>query len=126
MPGSQSRSQNAIPVYLADDDLNAVGTLANPLRNVASTAANTVSSALSGTISASGGTATVPFVNTARQEVLNPSTATLWASWGTPAVNGAGSFPIAPGGTFSTDRTAGTLTLLSTAATQSFTVNRYS
>lgn len=87
---------------------------------------NTVSTALSGTIATAGATSTVAFVNTARQEVINPSTGTLWASWGTPAVNGAGSFQIAPGGSFSTDRTTGTLTLLSTAATQPFTVNRYS
>jgi len=87
---------------------------------------NTVSTALSGTITTSGTTATVAFVNTARQEVINPSAATLWASWATPTVNGAGSFPIAAGGTFSTDRTTGTLTLLSTTATQPYTVNRYS
>jgi len=118
MPGSRVRSSSAMPVWLADDDLNPVTLGVAP--------ANAVSSALSGTIATSGGTAAIPFVNTARQEVLNSSTATLWASWGTPAVNGAGSFPIAPGGAFATDRTAGTLTLLSTAATQPYTVNRYS
>jgi hypothetical protein len=89
--------------------------------------ANTASTALSGTIAATGATATIAFTNTTRQELHNPSTAILWASWGaTPAVNGAGSFQIAPGGTFTTDRTAGTLTLLSTVASQPFTVNRYS
>ncbi len=87
--------------------------------------ANTVSTALSGTIATSGATATVAFINTARQEVINPSASVLWASWGTPAVNGAGSFQIAPGGSYSTDRTVGTLTLLATAATQGFTVNRF-
>jgi len=126
MPGQQSRSSNAMPVYLADDDLNAVGGVASPLRSISAAPANAASSALSGTIAASGGTQAVAFINTARQEVINPSAATLWASWGTPAVNGAGSFPIAPGGTFSTDRTAGTLTLLSTAASQPYTINRYS
>lgn len=88
--------------------------------------ANTVSTALSGTIATSGATVAIAFTNTTRQEIINPSTATIWASWGTPAVNGAGSFPINSGGSFSTDRTAGTLTLLSTIATQAFTVNRYS
>lgn len=88
---------------------------------------STASSALSGTISASGGTAAIAMTNTTRTEVINPSTGTLWASWGTPAVNGAGSFPINAGGTYSPpDRTAGTLTLLSTAATQPYTVNRFS
>jgi hypothetical protein len=87
---------------------------------------NTVSTALSGTIATSGATMAVTFTNSTRQEVINPSTSALWASWGTPAVNGAGSFPIAPGGSFSADRTAGTLTLLSTVATQPVTVNRYS
>ncbi len=84
---------------------------------------NSASSVLSG--ATSGATAAIAFTNTARQEVINPSTSTLWASWGTPAVNGAGSFPIIAGGSFSTDRTTGTLTLLSTVATQPFTVNRY-
>jgi hypothetical protein len=89
--------------------------------------ANTASTALSGTIATAGATATVAFINTVRQEVINPSAAPLWASWGaTPTVNGAGSFQIAPGATFATDRTAGTLTLLSTVATQTYTVNRYS
>lgn len=87
---------------------------------------NTVSSALSGTIAASGAIVAIPFVATSRQEVINPSTAAIWASWGTPGVNGAGSFQISPGGSFSTDRTSGTLTLLSTTTTQPYTVNRYS
>jgi len=88
---------------------------------------STVSSALSGAITTSGGNAAIVMTNTTRTEVLNPSTATLWASWGTPVVNGAGSFPIVAGGTYSPpDRTAGTLTLLSTAATQPYTVNRFS
>lgn len=87
---------------------------------------NTVSSALSGTIATSGATAAVAFINTARQEVINSSASVLWASWGTPSVNGAGSFPINAGGSYSTDRTTGTLTLLSTAASQPYTVNRYS
>lgn len=126
MPGSLNRSQNATPVWLADDDLTPLGTSANPLRNVNTAAANAVSTSLSGTIPLTGNTVTVAFINTARQEVINPSAATLWASWGTPAVNGAGSFPIAAGGAFSTDRTAGTLRLLSTVDTQPYTVNRYS
>lgn len=89
--------------------------------------ASAASSALSGTISTSGGTAPITMTNTTRSEIINPSTGTLWASWGTPAVNGAGSFPINAGGTYSPpDRAAGTLTLLSTAATQPYTVNRFS
>ncbi len=104
----------AIPVISTDINGNAIN------------GSYTASSALSGTIAASGGTAAIPFITTARQEVINPSTATLWASWGTPSVNGAGSFPIAAGGSFSVNHVAGTLTLLSTAATQTYTVNRYS
>ena len=89
--------------------------------------ASAASTALSGTISASGGTAAITMTNTTRTEVINPSTGTLWASWGTPAVNGAGSFPITAGSSYSPpDRSAGTLTLLSTAATQPYTVNRFS
>ncbi|MGA1798683.1 hypothetical protein VH567_07870 [Sphingomonas sp. 4RDLI-65] len=87
--------------------------------------ASAASNALSGTITTSGATAAVAFINTARQEIINPSASTLWASWGAPAVNGAGSFPIAPGGSFSADRTAGTLTVLSTVAAQPYTVHRY-
>jgi len=88
---------------------------------------NSVDSSLSNTIATSGAVVNVVFIPTARQEVINPSTSTIWARWGAdPVVNGAGSFPIAPGGSFSTDRTNGTLRLLSTAATQPYTVNRYS
>lgn len=119
-----NRNLNASPVY----QVNSSGEIASgdATGTWVHAPANTVSTALSNTIAASGGTATLAFTNTSRQEVINPSTSTLWASWGTPAVNGAGSFPIAPGGSFSTDRTTGTLTLLSTVATQPFTVNRYS
>lgn len=104
----------------------AVRALGDATGSIVHAPTNTVSSALSNTIAASGGTATVAFINTARQEVINPSTAAIWASWGTPGVNAAGSFQISPGGSFSTDRTSGTLTLLSTVASQPFTVNRYS
>lgn len=80
----------------------------------------------SGTIATSGGTASVTFDNAARLEVINPSTGNLWARWNAaPAVNGAGSFPIAVGGSYAPGfGTAGTLQLLSTAAGQPFTVNR--
>ena len=87
----------------------------------------TASPALSGTIAASGATSAIIMTNTTRTEVINPSTGTLWASWGTPAVNSAGSFPITAGSSYSPpDRAAGTLTLLSTAANQPYTVNRFS
>lgn len=87
----------------------------------------TVSSALSGVLATSGATVAIPITNTTRTEVMNPSTATLWASFGTPAVNGAGSFPILPNGSYSIpDQASGTLSLLSTAPTQAYTVNRYS
>lgn len=110
-----NRNTNAIPVYQVD----AFGNIMN--------AATSVDSSLSNTIATSGATVSIPFVATARQEVINPSASTLWARWGgVPAVNGAGSFPIAPGGSFSADRTNGTLQLLSTAAGHAFTVNRYS
>lgn len=85
-----------------------------------------VTTTQSGTISASGGTQAITFTTTSRQEVLNPSAAILWASWGTPAVNGAGSFAIAPNGSYAPGQgVGGTLTLLSTAATQPYTVNRF-
>lgn len=127
MPGQQNKSMNAVPVWMADDDLNPVGTAAAPLRTTTTATTSAASSSLSGTITASGGTAAIVVTNTTRTEILNPSTGTLWASWGTPAVNGAGSFPINAGGTFGApDKTAGTLTLLSTAANQPYTVNRYS
>lgn len=80
----------------------------------------------SSTIATSGATATIAFSATSRVEILNPSTATLWASWGTPAVNGAGSFPINPGGSYAPGfGVVGTLTLLSTAANQPYTANRF-
>ncbi len=85
----------------------------------------TVSSALSGSITTSGGTAAIALTNATRTEIINPSAAALWASYGTPAVNGAGSFKIAPDGTYTVDRAAGTLTLLSTAAAQPYTINRF-
>lgn len=79
-----------------------------------------------GTITASGGTAAITFVNTSDTEIVNPSTATLWGSWGTPAVNGANSYPIAAGGSYRPpNRVAGTFTLLSTAANQAFTATRF-
>lgn len=79
-----------------------------------------------GTIAASGGTAAVAFVSTSDTEIVNPSAATLWGSWGTPAVNGADSYPIAPGGSYRPpNRVAGTFTLLATAATQTYTVTRF-
>lgn len=79
-----------------------------------------------GTIATSGGTAAVAFVSTADTEIVNPSTATLWGSWATPAVNGADSYPIAPGGSYRPpNRVAGTFTLLSTIATQTYTVTRF-
>lgn len=110
-----NRNLSAIPTYVVDVAGNPVGQGVAP------------DSGLSGTIGSSGGTASIPFVSTARQEVINPSTSTLWARWNAvPAVNGAGSFPIAPGGSFSTAGTTGTLQLLSTAASQPFTVTRYS
>lgn len=144
MPGFRSRSQNATPVWLADDDGNPVSAggasgpqpaatsqsvtpasngAAFPVSNAQSVASNTPS----GTIVVSGGTAAIVMTNTTRSEVINPSTGVLWGSWGTPAVNGSGSFPINPAGSYSPpDRTAGTLTLLSTAANQPYTVNRFS
>lgn len=89
--------------------------------------ASTASSALSGTIATSGGTAAITMTNTTRSEVINPSTGVLWASWGTPGVNAAGSFPINPAGSYNPpDRAGGTLTLLSTSASQPYTVNRFS
>lgn len=119
MPGFRGRSQNAQPVWLSDDD-------GLPL-NIGGNNPSTADGSQSGTIAASGGTANVTFVNTARQEVLNPSTGTLWARWGgVPAVNGAGSFPIAAGGSYAPGfGVAGTLQLLSTAASQTYTVNRF-
>jgi len=127
MPGQQNKSFSAMPVYMADDDLNPVGGATNPLRTTTTAATTVAASTLSGTITASGGTVPIAVTNTTRTEVINPSTATLWASWGTPAVNGAGSFQINAGGSYSPpDRTAGTLTLLSTAAAQPYTVNRFS
>lgn len=79
-----------------------------------------------GTIAASGGTAAITFVNTNDTEIVNPSTATLWGSWGTPAVNGANSYPIAAGGSYRPpNRVAGTFTLLSTAANQTYTATRF-
>ncbi len=85
----------------------------------------TVSSALSGSITTSGGTTAIALTNATRTEIINPSATALWASYGTPAVNGAGSFKIAPDGTYTVDRAAGTLTLLSTAAAQPYTINRF-
>jgi hypothetical protein len=79
-----------------------------------------------GTIAASGGTAALVFTNITDGEVMNPSTAVLWASWGTPAVNGAGSFAIQPNGSYRPpSRVAGTLTLLSTATNQTYTFNKF-
>jgi hypothetical protein len=79
-----------------------------------------------GTIATSGTTVTLTFTSDSDYEVMNPSTATLWASWGTPAVNGANSFPILTGGSYRPpSRVAGTLRLLSTAATQNYTFNRF-
>lgn len=127
MPGRRSKSANATPVWLADDDMNPIGTAEVPLRSSAVVATSVASSSFSGTIATSGGTAQIAITNTTRSEVLNPSSGTLWASWGAPAVNGAGSFPILAGGSYGPpDRTAGTLTLLSTAANQPYTVNRFS
>ena len=126
MPVDKSMSQNATPVWITGADGNPAGTPSSPLRSATEAAPSTASSTLSGSIAASGGTVTIIIANTARYEVLNPSTATLWASWGTPAVNGIGSFPINAGGSYGPpDRTAGTLTLLSTAANQNYTVNRF-
>jgi hypothetical protein len=79
-----------------------------------------------GTIASSGGTAALTFTNTTDGEVINPSTGTLWASWGTPTVNGANSFPITSGSSYRPpSRVAGTLTLLSTAASQTYTFNKF-
>lgn len=197
MPGFRSRSQNALPVWQADDDGNPIGVGTQPAASsqsvtpasdsapfpvavratrsgaISASVANftgqlqapgdpnsyvleilqryysgtgnntiaatgditggwmhnppsTVSSALSGSIATSGTTAAIVMTNVTRTEVMNPSTAPLWASWGTPAVNGAGSFAIAAGGSYNVpDRAAGTLTLLSTAATQPYTINRF-
>jgi len=127
MPGQQSKSSTAVPVWMADDDLNPVGTAAAPLRTASVATTSVASSSVSGSIAASGSTAAVQITNTTRSEIINPSAATLWASWGTPAINGVGSFPIVAGGSYNPpDRTAGTLTLLSTAANQPYTVNRFS
>ena len=85
-----------------------------------------VTTTQSGTIATSGGTTAITFTNTSRQEVLNPSSATLWASWGAPVVNGSGSFQINAGGSYAPGQgVGGTLTLLSTAASQPYTVNRF-
>jgi hypothetical protein len=100
------------------------GTTADPVATTQRP--STVSTAASGTIATSGGTAPIAMTNATRTEVLNPSTATLWASFSTPGVNASGSFPINPGGSYVAERVAGTLTLLSTAANQPFTVNRFS
>lgn len=145
MPGFRNKSQNALPVWLADDDGNPVSAgggasgpqpaatsqsvtpasngAAFPVSNAQSVASNTPS----GTIVASGGTAAIAMTNTTRSEVINPSNSVLWGSWGTPGVNASGSLPINPGGSYSPpDKTAGTFTLLSTAANQPYTVNRFS
>lgn len=95
--------------------------------NITSTGALAVTTTQSGTIAASGGTASVTFTTTSRQEVINASTGTLWAAWGAaPTVNGAGSFPINAGGSYGPGHgIGGTLQLLSTAASQTYTVNRF-
>lgn len=95
--------------------------------NLVSPGTLAVTTTQSGTIAASGGTASVTFTTTSRQEVINPSAATLWAAWGAaPVVNGAGSFPIVPNGSYAPGQgIGGTLQLLSTAATQTYTVNRF-
>ncbi len=87
------------------------------------------SDGLSGTIATSGGTATVAYISTAmRQEFINVGTATLWVRWGTAAaVNGAGSIPVLAGGSYAAPgNVAGTLNILSTAASSPYTVIRYS
>ena len=87
-----------------------------------------VTTTQSGTITTSGTTASITFTTSSRQEVLNPSASILWAAWGAaPTVNGAGSFAIAPNGSYAPGQgVGGTLQLLSTVATQTYTVNRFS
>lgn len=110
--------------YEGESERGLLYRIANALMGVGKTQGT--AAITSGSIATSGGTATITFSSPTRVEILNPSTATLWASWGTPAVNGAGSFPINPGGSYAPGYgVVGTLTLLSTAANQPYTANRF-
>lgn len=82
--------------------------------------------ALGGNV-ASGATIAIPFVSTADQEVVNPSTATFWCSWATPAANAAGSYPLPSFARFTPpNRPAGTFTCLnSSGAAAAITATRY-
>ncbi|RYF12949.1 MAG: hypothetical protein EOO77_16595 [Oxalobacteraceae bacterium] len=109
-----NRSLNSVPVHIVDDK-------GAPLNG-----ATTVDTTSSGTIATTGTVVTVTFTGT-RQEIINASTAPFWCRWNaTPAVNGAGSFPINPGGAFDVPRVNGVLMVMSTINAQTYTVNRYS
>ncbi len=113
--------------YEGDSERSLLYRIANSLFAGAAGTIGAATNADSGTIAASGGTVSISFVSGARAEIVNPSTATLWARWGAaPAVNGAGSFPIVANGSYAPGYgVTGTLQLLSTAASQPYTVNRF-
>lgn len=112
--------------YEGENDRTLLYRIANSLFGTAKTV-GAASATNSGTITTSGTTATITFGAAERVEIINPSAATLWARWGgVPAVNGAGSFPILANGSYAPGYgTSGSLQLLSTAATQTYTVNRF-
>lgn len=73
--------------YEADSEKSLLWRIANALGagpGVAGTAGAAADGG-SGTIATSGGTVSIPFTGTTRTEIINPSTATLWARSDVPS-----------------------------------------
>lgn len=117
MPGQQSKSSNAIAVYLADDDLNAVNGLASAL------VAGTNRSGTAGTTSA-----TLAAANPARRglEIQNISTNNLGVNefGGTAAIGSAGTYTIAAGASMRV-RTNQQINVIASAASSAYTATEF-
>jgi hypothetical protein len=127
MPGQQSKSQLAIPMWLADDDLSPLGGSASPL-NVSS---RTVSSAgTDRSIVATTTSQTLMPANATRMRLLvrNDSAVDVWINFGAPAVAtaGAGNYRIAAnGGSLDLSGSSGAINIIAASATAAISAREF-
>jgi hypothetical protein len=129
MPGFFNRSQNAIPVYQADDDGLPLGTSASPIQTVAAQPALPAGTDRSGTTSATPGTATtLAAANVSRRglDIQNISASNIGVSEnGSSATIGSpGTYTVAAGALVII-RTNRAVSVVGSAASQAYTATEF-
>lgn len=129
MPGFQSRSQNAIPVFQVDDDGVALGSAAAPIQTVAASPALAAGTDRSGTTSATANTSTtLAAANTTRRglNIQNISANPIGINefGGAAAIGTPGTYTLAAGSAINV-RTNRAVTVVSGTASQPYTATEF-